>query len=271
MSASNFLTACRKSGHGAFTVLSIVAALGTPGPASARVTAEVSITGFVSTCGTQSPLLNESNGTGVSDGLGPITMQCDDGVTDIASLHAQARAHPDTPPDIAVVASTTGGGAYASAKASFQDFATFSPPFNSPVLDTTFSITSAYFLSLDLPTGSSSGIALVQLTLPLYAFKESHIDSAGSASGTLDTGDLTIANCPCTVEILGTVSVQGANGGGGTARDPFTIHLPEGWTYTLASEQQAQVGAVPEPSSLAMIGCGLAMAGVARRLRRRSD
>jgi len=237
--------------------------LGAPDLASARGTASLSLTGYLTICGVDTPLLNESSPVSVSDGLGPVTMDCGDNSTNTGSMHAQARAHPDSAPDIAVVVSSTGPGANATAEANFDDFATLSPPLGLIDLDVTFSITSAYSLSLSLPTGDSSGIALVQLTIPLYAFVDRQLADGGDLSGTLDTGDITISNCNyCTIEILGTVSVRGANGGGGSAKDPFTINLPEGWTYTLASEQQA-----PEPSSLAMGGSALAAVRVVRSWR----
>lgn len=237
--------------------------LGGPYVASATTTASMSITGFLNTCGMDSPLLNESSPVFVSDGLGPVTMQCDFATTDIASIHAQARAHPDGAPDIAVVASSTGVGASATVRATYDDFATISPPLGLSALDATLSVTSPYFLSLSLPDGSS-GVASITLTVALYASLENHITTAGDSSGTLNTGEITVPNCPCTIEILGAVSVQGANGGGGSAKDPFTINLPEGWTYTLASEQQAQASAVPGPGSLVMVGSVLAAGGIGR-------
>jgi hypothetical protein len=227
------------------------------------------IVGSITTCSTDSPLLNESSSVAVSDSLGPVTMECADFVTNTASMSAQARAHPDSPPDIAVVASSTGAGAIADARATFDDFATISPFLGLSALDVTFNITAPYLLTLDLPSTDSEGAAVVSLQLPLYAFVDAQLTHAGEASGTLNTGDITVSNCPCTIEILGTVEVGGRNGAGGSARDPFTINLPPGWAYTLASAQQAQVGTVPEPSSLAMVLSGLA-AGIVRirRIRR---
>ena len=229
-----------------------------------RSTALLSITGNLSTCGVDTPLLGplkESSKVYASDGLDPVTMECGN-VTNIASMHAVASAHANTPPTIAAVASSTGAGATAVAEADFDDFAKITPPLNSPVLDATFSITSDYFLSLSLPNLNANGAALVELTLPLYAFKEEHLTTNGERSGTLDTGDIIISGCPCTVEILGLVSVRGTNGGGGSAKDPFTIHLPPGWTYTLASEEQAGAAA-PEAGTLSTMGAVLAAAAIA--------
>jgi hypothetical protein len=250
-----------------------LACLGVPFHASAdigRTTALMSITGDLTICGESSDLLNSGDSpVAVSGGLGPVTTNCSDGPTNTASMHAQSRNHPDSPPDIAVVASSTGVGASAVARASFHDIAVLSPPLGLTVLDVNFSITSQYLLTLDLPD-DSSGAAVVSLQIPLYAFVDKQLTTAGSSSGTLDTGEIAIANCDhCAIDILGSVTVRGSNGGGGTAKDPFTINLPEGWTYTLASEQQAQVSTVPEPSSFALVGSVLAAAGMVRLLLRR--
>jgi len=234
----------------------------------ASTIASMNIIGSLSTCGVDSPPLNESSRVYVSDGLGPIEMTCDDGANDTASMAATAKANPDTPPLIAVVASSTGTGAFASARATFDDFLTITPPFGLTALDAPLRITAPYLLTLSEP-GGSNGAALVQLTVDIYAFREAHLTDPGAASGTLDTGEITIPNCPCVIEILGTVAVQGQNGAGGTARDPFMIELPEGWTYTLASEQQAQAGAVPEPGSLVLVGSILLAAGMERFRRTR--
>jgi hypothetical protein len=233
-----------------------------------RFTAELSITGDLRTCGVNTPLLaplQESSPVYASDGLGPIDRVCEDGTTNIASMHAVAEGHAGTPPTIAAVASSTGPGATAIAEAHFDDFAIIRPPFNSTVLDATFSITSDYSLDLSLPTLSSTGGASVALTLPLYAFKQQQLTNTGSLSGVLDTGDITVVGCPCAVEILGSVTVRGSNGGGGSAKDPFTINLPPGWTYTLASEEQAgAVAPAPEPGTLSTILAVLAAVAVIR-------
>ena len=237
-----------------------------------RSTASLSITGNLTVCGADIPIsgpLNESSPVYASDGLGPVEMTCGDNSTNIASMHAQAAAHADTPPTIAVVASSTGAGASAVAEADFDDFAIIRAPLNSSVLEATFSITAPYTLSLSLPSLAATGAAVAELTVPLYGFSEAHLTNTGSLSGTLDTGDIVISGCPCTVEIIGLVTVRGSNGGGGSAKDPFTINLPPGWTYTLASEEQAAaVAPAPEPGTLSTIWAVLAAAAVIRFRRK---
>jgi hypothetical protein len=86
--------------------------------------------------------------------------------------------------------------------------------------------------------------------------------SDGSYSGNLSV-EFTILACPCSFEF----QVEGSLGGGGSSsgsfHDPFFINLPDGWNYTLASQEAVST---PEPSSLAMVVFGMtALCGVLRR------
>jgi hypothetical protein len=89
-------------------------------------------------------------------------------------------------------------------------------------------------------------------------------NSDGSYSGNLSV-EFTILACPCSFQF----QVEGLLGGGGSSsgsfHDPFFINLPDGWRYTLASQEAVST---PEPSSLAMMAIGMiAFCGVLRRMK----
>jgi hypothetical protein len=87
--------------------------------------------------------------------------------------------------------------------------------------------------------------------------------SDGSYSGNLSV-EFTILACPCSFEFQVEGSVIGGGSSSGSFHDPFFINLPDGWSYTLASQEAVST---PEPSSWLMVAFGMiAFCGVLRRV-----
>jgi len=226
-------------------------------------TVQVGITGEILGCG-YDDTFNGTNFQTISETYGPLTFQCDSTHSNTSSITSTA-IFSNGSASVQVDASTNGSGAHALGDATFTDIVFISPPLGLSALDATFSVDAFYALSLDLPDDNAGGAAEVQLILPDYGLLRYQYQlTGGSSQGILTTGDLTLSNCPCTVEIDGIVSVNVSNGGSGHAVDPFTINLPEGWTYTLESESLASV---PEPGNLVPVGTLLIAAGIYRRRR----
>jgi hypothetical protein len=120
----------------------------------------------------------------------------------------------------------------------------------------TLSIDSVFFLDLNTP-GDSTGIAYFSIGAPdLGYFHTENLQTEGSLGFTKNSGPLTFPKCPCVLEIDGAAAVNVSSGASGTAQDPFTINLPPGWTYTLASQE---IAATAEPRGQFLIGSVLAM------------
>jgi len=88
--------------------------------------------------------------------------------------------------------------------------------------------------------------------------------SDGSYSGNLSV-EFTILACPCSFEFQVEGSVIGGGSSSGSFHDPFFINLPDGWSYTLASQEAVST---PEPSCMALVVFGMtALRGVLRRMK----
>ena len=78
-------------------------------------------------------------------------------------------------------------------------------------------------------------------------------NSDGSYSGNLSV-EFTILACPCSFEFQVEGLLSGGGSSSGSFHDPFFINLPDGWSYTLASQEAVST---PEPSSWALVAFGM--------------
>ena len=86
----------------------------------------------------------------------------------------------------------------------------------------------------------------------------------GSYSGNLSV-EFTILACPCSFEFQVEGLLSGGGSSSGSFHDPFFINLPDGWSYTLASQEAVST---PEPSTWALVALGLtAFCGMLRRMK----
>ncbi|MBI4910377.1 MAG: hypothetical protein HY820_42560 [Acidobacteria bacterium] len=80
------------------------------------------------------------------------------------------------------------------------------------------------------------------MMIPEFEFDRCIFILGGAQSGLLNSGQYEFRHCPCVFTLKLQVSAAIANGGSASAEDPFTINLPPGWTYTLASQEAAAGG-----------------------------
>lgn len=169
---------------------------------------------------------------------------------------------------ITLDASTQGLGAHALGSVTFREILTVDPPIGFGFVDGTTGLKAHYKLTMDGPGPSPSDAGAVQLiSNDLNVFQNAQLLQNGSASGVLDSGTKFVSHCPCSFEVDVIIAVNASNGTMITASDPITVDVPDGWTYSWASDDL--LSAVPEPGMFIPIASAL-IVGVVWFHRRRN-
>jgi hypothetical protein len=158
-----------------------------------------------------------------------------------------------------------GGGGVIS---TYLDTVTLHPPPGFTGSGVTFGIVTNYDIEL-----SQAGSTLVRMELEVPDFDKHPVVQLGDVSahvtGLLSAEGLTFVRCPCSTIFAVSGEAEAGIGTGDPEafarfRDPVNFVLPEGWTYTLASQEAATA---PEPGTLAFVAIGLISVGVVSRRR----
>ena len=160
----------------------------------------------------------------------------------------------------------------ADASAKYIDDITLHPPAGFEGSGVSFAIASSYDINVNGGNGDANGG--LTLEVPAFAqsktfFADSKISGNGDFKGMIETGLMIFVKCPCTTEftLAGEASAGEALGPSASASfsDPLTFVLPEGWTYTLASQETSS--AIPEPNTIALISSVLVIFAIRRTFR----